>query len=221
MAKKYIWLSHVLDLKTPLYAGKDNISIERDKSITAGASCNTSILSFPSHVGTHVDAPLHFLIKGKGVEEYLPDTWIFKHPRIVYFQVQPGQLIKPKDLFQSDFKDNLTDLLLLCSGFEQYRETDTYWEESPGLLPELAKYFKDTFTNLRAVGMDFISVSSLRHREIGRSAHKSFLKLDILLIEDMSLSVLNSSCEIKEVIALPLRFSNADGAPCTVIGYEE
>ncbi|MCD4652235.1 MAG: hypothetical protein K8S56_10695 [Candidatus Cloacimonetes bacterium] len=80
---------------------------------------------------------------------------------------------------------------------------------------------KETRFFSAVIGMDFISVSSLRHREIGRSAHKSFLKLDILLIEDMSLSVLNSSCEIKEVIALPLRFSNADGAPCTVIGYEE
>ena len=94
-------------------------------------------------------------------------------------------------------------------------------QEGTDLLPELAKYFKYNFTNLGAVGIDFISVSSLRHREIGRSAHKSFLKRDILLIEDMSLSVLNSSCKLKEVIALPLRFSNADGAPCTVIGYEE
>jgi kynurenine formamidase len=191
-----------------------------DKSINAGDSCNTSFIKMPSHAGTHVDAPLHFLLKGKSVEEYEPKAWIFKHPQVVFFNVTPGQLIRTEDLPLNDKGNRKTDLLLLRSDFEKHRKSDTYWQDGPGLSSELAEYFLDSFPSLRAVGMDFISVSSLKHREAGRAAHRSFLEREILLFEDMSLKHLRLGDTIERVIALPLRFACGDGAPCTIVGFK-
>jgi kynurenine formamidase len=67
--------------------------------------------------------------------------------------------------------------------------------------------------------MDFISISSLADKEKGREAHRAFLKRGILLFEDMSLKGVNATAKIQSVIALPLRFSGADGSPVTVIAY--
>ena len=109
-----------------------------------------------------------------------------------------------------------TDLLILKTGFEAYRQTEDYWGNNPGLLPELAEKLKNKCPRLRAVGMDFISVSSFNNRTLGREAHKAFLLVhDLLLIEDMKLSEMTS--QPKEVTIAPLMIDKIDGVPVTVI----
>lgn len=214
----FIWLSHILTNDTPLYGGADNLNIMADKSINAGDSCNTSFIKMPSHAGTHVDSPYHFLANGKRVEQYAPEDWFFNCPQVIFFSASPGQLIIPEDIPLPEQLDEATDMLLLCSGFESYRGTDVYWEAGPGLAPELAEFLILKYPKLRAIGMDFISISSLKHRDKGRVAHKAFLERGILLFEDMCLSGIRKDERLEKVIALPLRFANADGAPVTVIG---
>lgn len=216
---KSIWLSHIINERTPLYSGAGGITTKRDKSISAGDSCNTTILTLPSHAGTHVDSPYHFLATGKSVDQYVAEGWFFHSPFVTFFSVLPGQLITPENISLPKQLDGDTDLLLLRSGFESNRGTDVYWETGPGLAPELAEYFVEHFPKLRAVGMDFISISSLKHREAGRTAHRTFLERGILLFEDMSLKVLRPGDRLEKIIALPLRFAKADGAPCTIVGF--
>ncbi len=215
---KSIWLSHIISEKTPLYGGAGGIAITKDKSLSAGDSCNTSILTFTSHTGTHVDSPYHFLANGKSVERYLPEDWFYNYPHVIFFSASPGQLIVPQNLPLPENVNKDTDLLLLCSGFEKHRGLTLYWQEGPGLSPELAEYFVEHFPKLRDVGMDFISISSLKHRDEGRFAHRAFLERGILLFEDMSLKIIAPDKRLEKVIALPLRFTKADGAPCTIVG---
>jgi kynurenine formamidase len=214
----FVWLSHILTNDTPLYGGGSGISVKQEKAIELGDSCNTSVLTMPSHAGTHVDSPYHFLANGKRVDQYAPEDWFFNCPHVIFFSASPGQLITPEDIPLPKQLDEATDMLLLRSGFESYRGTDVYWEAGPGLAPELAEFLITKCPKLRAIGMDFISISSLKHREKGRMAHKEFLQREILIFEDMRLSELQTHAHLQKVIALPLRFAKADGAPVTVIG---
>lgn len=66
--------------------GGDNLNIMAGKSINAGDSCNTSVLTMPSHAGTHVDSPYHFLATGKSVEQSAPEDWFFDAPFVVFFK---------------------------------------------------------------------------------------------------------------------------------------
>jgi len=215
---QWIWLSHVIGDFTPLYGGNSALQIEPDKSISSGDSCNTTILTLPSHAGTHVDSPYHFLATGKSVDQYVAKDWFFNSPFVTFFSARPGQLIIPEDIPLPEHLDEDTDLLLLCSGFENYRESDVYWKIGPGLAPELANYFVEHYPKLRAIGMDFISISSLEYRDTGRAAHRAFLEKNILLFEDMSMKLLRPDNRLEKVIAFPLRFAKSDGAPCTIVG---
>jgi kynurenine formamidase len=217
---KLIWLSHVLSEKTPLYGGAQGISIRSEKSIQAGDSCNTSIVTFPSHAGSHVDAPYHFIAHGKTVDVYSPETWIFTSPLVLEASSDPGELISISDLPTDLTEKNEVDMVLLRTGFERYRGQDRYWKEGPGLSPEIAIYLKGLYPSIRAIAIDFISISSLKYREDGRIAHRRFLENGIIIFEDISLKEISHPKNLVQVIALPLRFVDGDGSPCTVIGWE-
>jgi arylformamidase len=214
-----IWLSHIIDSGTPLYGGIQDINIQPIQSQRDGDSCNTSLLRLTSHTGTHVDAPRHFLADGKSIADYGPSSWIFTCPKVLDIAVAPGHLITVSDMENFVKDDENTDILLLRTGFEQYRREQTYWQQGPGLSADLSLFFKSAYPSLRAVGIDFISISSFQHREEGRRAHKMFLGEDILLIEDMALHRIEKPDNLYHIIALPLRFDGADGAPCTILGW--
>ncbi len=211
-----IWLSHTLDTKTPLYGGGSGINFIQEKSIENGDSCNTKLLQIPSHAGTHVDAPLHFVENGMAVEDYTPDEWFFSNPALIFLEPGKGELIKPDDINIS--RDDKTDMILFCTPFEKFREKKIYWDENPGIAPEVADYLLEKCPDLKIIGMNFISISSFRHRDAGRMAHKAFLEKDIRIIEDMHLLALKPGDIIEKVIVAPLRFQSGDGAPCSVIG---
>ena len=216
---KLVWLSHILSSSTPLYGGSKDLSVNSMRSINRGDSSNSSMLNMPSHAGTHIDAPYHFLQEGKKIEAFAPDYWIFKSPVFITLSVYPGMLIGPDDIAEAMPFHVSPDLLLLKTGFEINRHSDLYWREGPGLSASLATYLKDLYPGLRAVGVDFISISGWNNREEGRKAHRAFLERDIILIEDMHLLNISDSGRLIKVIALPLRFEGADGAPCSILAW--
>jgi kynurenine formamidase len=217
---KAVWLSHVLNNSTPLYGGAKEISISADRCITSGDSCNTSSLKSNSHAGTHVDAPRHFYQDGRTVESYPPEQWFFLFPALIEKDLLPGQILDEYALSSLLLNvERTTDLLLIKTGFEKYRNEAVYWEAGPGLAASLASILSNTFPDLRAIGIDAISISSLLNRQEGHLAHEAFLARNILLFEDMSLCQLQPKVPVRQVIALPLRYADADGAPCSVVAW--
>ena len=112
------------------------------------------------------------------------------------------------------------DLLLIRTGYESLRGQDAYWNDNPGLAPELADYLRERFPMLRCVGFDFISVTSWKHRTEGKLAHKAFLApenggKEIWAIEDMSLN--DAPENINRVIVAPLMVEDGNGTAVTVI----
>jgi len=214
------YLSYFLSENTPLYGNSTGIDFNVGKQINDGDSCNTMNLSFPNHSGTHIDFPYHFNSQGKTLTDYPADFWEFQQVTLVDLsgKVSNSQIIGP-EMFPS-LENRDIELLLIKTGFGNYRGTDRYTLTPPGLSSELASYFRQEFPVLRCVGMDLISISSYCHREKGRKAHHAFLNPDegepILLIEDMKLEI---EGPIERVVIAPLLIDNADGVPCTVISF--
>ena len=220
MNEKVALLSHPLDKNTPLYGGERSIEIIQKSAINNGDNANTLQLSFPNHAGTHIDVPFHFYSKGKKLTDYEPSHWIFNKPVCVDVPAKQGQLILFSDVSQK--LTNETDLLLIRTGFEKLRNTPEYWSANPGLSTDLAQGIRFNFPNIRAVGVDCISITSYLHRSDGRVAHREFLNQSpssnhIVLIEDMSLA--NYTSGYSQVVAFPLLISDSDGAPCSVIAW--
>jgi kynurenine formamidase len=217
--KDIVYLSHPLANNTPLYGGANNIQIQPNATIRSGDSANSLKLSFPNHASTHVDVPYHFIDDGQKLTSYDASFWIFNHPVCIDVLAEEGYLISYNDVVGKINKK--TDLLLIRTGYETFRSEPKYWQNNPGLSSNLAKGLRTNYPNIRALGVDVISISSRLHRQKGRKAHREFLgshygSEPIVLIEDMSL--INYRSEISRVIVLPLMILGADGAPCTVIG---
>ncbi len=214
--QNWIYISHFLNSDTPAYGNGEGLKIETDKSMNNGDSCNTLRLNLSNHIGTHIDFPKHFSLTGKSINDYKPDFWFFSKCRMVSVKV-PENLLIDESIISTLEPDEYLELLFIKTGFETKRYTKEYWERNPGLAPSLAGHLKRLFPKLKAVGMDFISVSSFQNRMIGREAHKEYLiKNDILLIEDVKLSPIRSQ-DYFECIGLPLLLNEADGIQITLI----
>lgn len=214
-----IYLSHFLNNQTPKYAGnKSDLHIKKSSCICSGDSSNSLMLNLKNHVGTHIDLPKHFDKYGKVLNDYSPKDWFFNTPQLLDIEISPGKLI---DINHLDGKINQdTDFLIIRTGFESQRHLDTYWNNNPGVNKNVGIWLRRNYPKLRSIGFDFISLSSFKHREIGRIAHKEFLSSNyegapILIVEDMKLKDL--SFQPKKLIVIPILIDNADGAQVTVI----
>lgn len=217
VSPRWLWLSHVLSSDTPAYGNGQSLRISHEKSLCAGDSCNAVRLDLHNHLGSHVDAPLHFIAEGRSVASYRPDDWIFFRPLLIDLPLNDSILITPGMIEPLlPLGELLHDLLLIRTGFEQFRGETRFWQNGPGLSETLAPYLRQKFPQLSAIGVDCISISSLQHREVGRQAHRLLLGNGLRIFEDLALGEIPAK-SLQQVIALPLRFINADGAPCSII----
>lgn len=222
MKSNYILLSHILSVNTPSYGNRDRVYIKKNSSIQNGDTANTSSYFISNnHIGTHIDVPNHFSEHGKKTFEIPLGDYFFSKIGLVELECEEAKLIGISDLeYKLSHIDPNIDLLLIKTGYESYRNNDKYWNDNPGLAPELADFLRNKFLNLRCVGFDFISLTSWKFREHGKPAHLAFLAPEkngryLLIIEDMSLMHIKDKLE--SVIIIPFFIEDGNGGAVTII----
>ena len=216
---KFGYLSHAIKDEIPVYGGRVSLDIDKIKSIAGGDSANIYRFTVESHYGTHIDAPNHFFDKGENAAGYPASFWIFKRPLIVDVTLMPSETLRCGEWTKAIKAE--TDIVLFRSGWSSMRSGKKYFLENPGIHPEIALYLRKKYPRIRAIGIDWISVSPYEDRALGREAHRAFLDPEgennpICIIEDMDLS--GTFKGLSEIYALPLRVQELDSAPCTVVG---
>ena len=217
-SEEWVYLSHILDEDTPAYGNGPGLTREQVRSLDRGESCNASMLHLSNHLGSHVDAPNHFIKGGRCVDQYSVLDWFFLKPLVLDVQPNDQNWVTPHSFETYDLEGLDADLLFIQTHAGVHRKCSHYWENSPVFAPELSDFLKTRLPSLRAVGLDTISISSLNEREVGREAHRTFLGSGLRIFEDMNIGALSSGKSLDMVIALPMRIRNGDAAPCTVIG---
>ena len=217
---KNIFLSYFINKETPIYGGEKIIQINDKSSILKGDSSNSKILKFPNHSGTHIDFPNHFSENGKTINDYKSSFWFFSNITVLKYLAKDNEIID-ETLISKNHIPAETDFLIINTEFYKRRVSKRYWNNNPGLSPNLANKLKSICPNLKVVGFDFISLTSYQNRILGRESHREFLvKNDILIIEDMDLSNIDNK-NIISITALPLLFDKLDGAPITIVANYE
>jgi len=217
-------LSHPLTSASPLYPNTPGPVISSHRSITAGDTANTSLLTIHSHTGTHIDAPYHFCQDKTPLSFYLLNNTLITAPvRLIHIPVKPDLIITP-DLIAP----HLTGLhsiagLLIKTGFGRYRteSPDTYVMHTPFIHPDVPALLRRCCPSLMLLGIDTISIAHPEQKETGRICHRAFLcdNHPILLIEDMNLA--RCTTEMNEPFRLtiiPFYTELSDGSPVIVIG---
>jgi kynurenine formamidase len=215
-----IYLSYVLDEKTPTYGNRNKFEQLKKSDMQRGDVANDTSISTTVHIGTHIDMPYHFYADGQTIESFNADFWLFK--KVLFLEIQPNSYIVKEEVINKldKIQDIGYEILVIKTGICHRRESQAFWEENYGFHPDIADYLREYFPKIRVIGFDSISVSSLTDRMLGREAHRRFLdpKQPILLLEDMDLRMLNKKSTIKELIVSPLRIAKCDGLPCTIFG---
>lgn len=213
----WIYLSHKISLKTPSYGGGPGLKLQPYKQIERGDSSNSYIITLYNHLGTHVDAPNHFMAGGRSISQFRPEEFFFNTPVLIDIPKDVGGLVTREEL--EDFHDIIAacDILLLRTGFQRYREEDpdAFMSRGPCLGADAARYLR-SFPKLRAVGVDMISISSPIHRDEGRKAHRELLSRDdFLIVEDMDL--MGKPRKIIRIVIAPIMIEDVDSTPCLVL----
>lgn len=205
--------SHWIDISVPLkdgmihWPGDPPVRISRVKDIAQGNSTNLSALSIGAHSGTHVDAPVHFLPGGKGIDQAEVSALV---GRARVLEINNAESVTAEEL--SSHRIRKGDRLLFKT-----RNSSRAWHELPFmkdfvyLTDEGARFLAER--RVRLVGVDYLSAGSYRYG--GKEVHRSLLAAGVWLIEGLDLSAVTVGSYY--LMCLPLRIVGGDGAPARAV----
>jgi arylformamidase len=158
------------------------------------------------HTGTHVDAPVHFLADGAGVDA-LPLDQLLGEARVV--DVGEASSIGAAELRTIDPRAG-ERLLFKTRNSARGWKTDRFLPDFVYLSREGAALLAER--RVRTVGIDYLSIAGMHE---GVPTHRALLEQGICIIEGLDLSPVEPGSY--ELVCLPLRLAGADGAPARVL----
>ena len=206
----------IIDVSLAYEEGMRGVAFEKAKSKSSDG-WNSKTLHLYSHSGTHMDAPFHFEVNNRTIDEFevsrfICDSWV------IPIDAHAGQKIKPEDLGQYADLIRKGDGVILKTGWSAYVNENKYREELPGIHESLAYWFVGKGINMLAV--ETPSIADVTDMEEVTKIHEILLGADIIIVE--GLTNLDSVTKQKvQLIALPLKIKGGDGAPARVIAVEK
>ena len=177
-----------------------------------------STIQIGSHLGTHIDAPRHFIKNGKTIDQY--DVSHFCGDAIivnlVYKKKRSVVSISDVEKQVKNFQGKI--IIFRFDWTDKYYNKRNFFYDHPYLSVELCKWLVKK--KIKLVGFDTPQPDNPRNaftKYKDGENHKIFLKNDILIIE-----YLTNLKKIKKkyfyFIGAPLNIQHCDGSPARCIG---
>ena len=194
-----------------LWPGDPKVSIKEINSVGKdGVGKSTFFLS--SHIGTHVDAPNHFIENASGVDKITPEK-LYGECEVIDFT-----RIDHQEILASDFKDidiKKGDRIIFKTGNYKYLHQSKFPDAYISLSENGADYLVKK--EIYLVGIDFLGIE--KRKNPGHPVHKTLLKNGIVNVEGLDLSKVPAGKYI--ITCMPLRVVDADGSPARVFLIKE
>jgi arylformamidase len=207
--EKSNWIDVSVPLTDNMVSWPDDppVRVERIEDLERGDSHNLSLLSMSSHSGTHLDAPAHFFTGGRTVDNIKPEKLIGA-ARVI--EILDTESVKPSELKSLLIRKG-ERILIKTRNSRLWRQENTFNRDFVYLTAEAALFFVER--KVCMVGVDYLSVGSAG--QDGSEVHRILLAAGITIVEGLDLS--DTKPGRYEMICLPLRIKNGDGAPARVI----
>ena len=198
-----------IDVSVPLYTGMvhwpDNppVQIERQLDISRGDLCNVSKLSMGAHTGTHMDAPVHWIEGGPGLDTMPLDATI---GRARVLEIADAVSVTAAELEPHDVQAGERILLKTRNSTHAWT-SDAFVEDFVFISHEAAQYL--AARHVRTVGVDYLSVGGFT--QDGPETHRALLTAGIWIIEGLNLAPVTAG--EYDLICLPIKIRGGDGAP--------
>lgn len=194
----------------PTWPGDPQIVLERFSKMEEGAACNVTQISACVHIGTHVDAPYHFLGDGTQTVDQIPLNLLTGRAYVLHLPDQVD-LITAAVLEQAAIPPRTRRLLFKTRNSAYWHAgVNRFQEDFVALSPDGAQFIVDH--GIRLVGVDYLSVAPFTAPE---PTHEILLKGGVVVIEGLNLSQVSQGRYT--LYCLPLKIAGADGAPARAI----
>ena len=187
----------------------------------ATGTMNT-VLTLNTHVGTHIDAPRHFLADGHSIDDWPLDKLVMCDAVVLDVSHKPeGSGVTADDLEQTGVKPARGQVAVIKTLWTNRAwGKPEFWNNTIYLDPSVGEW--TTALGVTAVAMDCFPEKPFWRMQLApheRGAnHKRWLKAGIPMIQ--MLTRLDSIAPTFTLVALPLNLQGMDGAPARVIGIE-
>ena len=180
--------------------------VETEK-IANGDACNLSEISTSAHIGTHMDAPRHYLPEGAGIETF-PISAGVGRARVV--AIHDAELIRVSELKPYRLTKG-ERVLFKTRNSEECWTTSKFQEKFVHIPHPTAAYLAEC--GIQTVGVDYLSVGG--YDTDGPETHRTLLKAGIWIIEGLNLKDVEPGDY--DLICLPLNIVGSDGAPARAV----
>lgn len=179
----------------------------------------TRKLGLGTHVGTHADAPLHFIPKGKGIDQ-VPLGVLVGPARVLNFTpCQPLQEIGIPQL-KAKLGGKVPERIILRTDWSEYFGQMPFYTQYPFLSEDAARWLVEN--GVRLIAMDTPSPDNPAHsRGTPKDSpnHKVLLGAGVVLVEYVC-NLKSLTSQDVELIVLPLKLRDCDGSPVRCIAIE-
>jgi len=191
------------------WPGDAPVSLQRFRKIEEGANANATRMDMAAHTGTHVDAPYHFFMDGKGVDQLSLDILVGL-ALVVEFD-EAVEVIDAQALEKQNIPAGTQRVLFKTRNSQLWaKQVKEFQPGFVGVNVEGANYLVQH--GIRLVGIDYLSVSPYKK---SRPTHEALLGAEMVIIEGLDLS---SVCAgLYQLYCLPTKLKDADGAPARKI----
>jgi arylformamidase len=210
------------DVSVPVFTGlvswpgDPGVQVERTLDLHHGDPATVSMLRMGSHTGTHVDALSHFKLDAPTLDGMDLQTYIGK---ALVVEIEDPQAITLGELQR---KPSFLDLRKAERVLFKTVNSQTPWYREPfnenfcHLSPHAADFLIEL--GVKLVGIDYLSVEAYHAKtlyELDAPTHHRLMEAGVHIVEGLNLSQVPPGWY--EMICLPLKILDGDGAPARVI----
>jgi len=215
-------IDKIYDLTQPFYEGMSRMVFMPSPTVKTlpGKRAHVQEIVALTHVGTHMDAPLHVIPEGKSIDQ-IPLEQVMGDGIIIDVKKNGPEEITKADLENAVPPVESEDLVFLYTGWGEKFGTPEY-DPHPYLSEEAAEWLVGR--NVRVVGLDTLTPdlpAPMRPKEGYKGPiHRILLGNGVLIIENLA--------NLREVVgkrlqlfAAPLRIRDGDGGYVRVFALEK
>ncbi|WP_417841440.1 cyclase family protein [Terasakiella sp.] len=193
----------------PVWPGDPRPKVARFMNMDQGDAANVTGLEMCVHTGTHVDAPVHFVKNGSGVDQLDLNICVGLCEVVDLPDVME---ITRRDVDGLDLPEGCSRLLFKTRNSQAWvNPAHTFIEDFVAFSPDGAQAIVDR--GIKLVGVDYLSVQ--KFSDLEPTTHQILLGAGVVALEGIDLREIDAGSYMLH--CLPMKIVGSDGAPARVI----
>ncbi len=176
----------------------------------------TTCITMGSHTGTHMDAPLHFIEKGKSIDQIPLHSLIGPVTIVDFSSMKENDAVTPALLK----KMKLSERVIFKFGWGKRWGDMGFYRNYPYFTADSARHLVER--GVKLLCMDTPSPDDSRTKLGSKEdsmIHKLILSNDVIMVEYLANLDMVKDYKGWSIAALPMKFLGSDGSPARVCIY--